>query len=414
MKKISKILSIVLCLAMVMGLAVMASAAETTPTIADGEYVIVCPAYNKALSSEKTSHYNVGVDVTISGNTVSGYGETEKWTVTNNADGSITISQNGQKLAMADSYSSLNLGEVNDKWVLEDAGNGLYYVKNAVRGNYIEWYDSYGNWSSYNKISDSTKDLFALSFISLKAAEPEIPEVPAEPTIVDISTALAGNDGDEFMVKGVVTLIDGKNVYLQDATGGICVRASANVEDLAMGDTVIGTGKKSVYNGLVQLSGSYEKSSGMTLTAKETTIDALTTADIGTYIKLSGVTVTEVFDNDGAYSSPNVKVSDGTNEIQIYKAVVVKNNDGTWAYQVGDVVDVYAAVSCYKTTLQLRNTVAEEIVVAGAEAPSFIGTPSQNPGEVNPGAGDMSIAGLVIALTAAAGCAVVLTKKKEF
>ena len=187
-----------------------------------------------------------------------------------------------------------------------------------------------------------------------------------EPTIVPISTALAGADGTEFTVKGVVTLLDGKNVYLQDATGGICVRMSANFTDLALGDTVIGTGAKSVYNGLTQLgSGTYEKSSGMTLTAKETTIGALTTADIGTYIALKGVEVTEVYDNNGGYSTPNITVTDGTNTIQLYKAVVGKT-DGAWDVQVGDTLDVKAAVSVYNTTLQLRNTVADEITKVSA------------------------------------------------
>ena len=187
-----------------------------------------------------------------------------------------------------------------------------------------------------------------------------------EPTIVPISTALAGADGTEFTVKGVVTLLDGKNVYLQDATGGICVRMSANFTDLALGDTVIGTGAKSVYNGLTQLgSGTYEKSSGMTLTAKETTIGALTIADIGTYIALKGVEVTEVFDDNGAYSTPNITVTDGTNTIQLYKAVVGKT-DGAWDVKVGDKLDVKAAVSVYNTTLQLRNTVADEITKVSA------------------------------------------------
>ena len=45
---------------------------------------------------------------------------------------------------MGDSFSSMPLGEKNDKWVLEDAGNGLYYVKNTVRNAYMEWYDSNG------------------------------------------------------------------------------------------------------------------------------------------------------------------------------------------------------------------------------------------------------------------------------
>ncbi|MBQ7415642.1 MAG: hypothetical protein IJW14_01230 [Oscillospiraceae bacterium] len=166
-------------------------------SIADGEYVIVCPAYNKALSSSKAlnedgsaSFYNAGVDVTVSGSTVSGHGDAEKWIVTNNEDGTITISQNGQNLALADKFSSMNLGEVNDKWVLEDAGNGLYYVKNSARGNYIEWYDSYSNWSTYGTINDEA--LFALQFVGLNVQQPSEPSGPSEPNAGTGDLSVAG------------------------------------------------------------------------------------------------------------------------------------------------------------------------------------------------------------------------------
>ena len=55
-------------------------------------------------------------------------------------------------------------GEKNDKWVLEDAGNGLYYVKNTVRNAYMEWYDSNGNWSAYYNIAEGSEGMFALAF----------------------------------------------------------------------------------------------------------------------------------------------------------------------------------------------------------------------------------------------------------
>lgn len=159
--------------------------ATENATIANGEYVIIAPAYNKALSSEKALNqdgsvgfYNAGVDVTVDNGTVSGYGDAEKWIITNNADGSITISQNGKNLALADKYSSMNLGEVNDKWVLEDAGNGLYYVKNVARGNYIEWYDEMNNWSTYGKIGEGKEDLFALQFVALNVQQPSEPNQP--------------------------------------------------------------------------------------------------------------------------------------------------------------------------------------------------------------------------------------------
>ena len=65
---------------------------------------------------------------------------------------------------MGDSFSSMPLGEKNDKWVLEDAGNGLYYVKNTVREAYMEWYDSNGNWSAYYNIAEGSEGMFALKF----------------------------------------------------------------------------------------------------------------------------------------------------------------------------------------------------------------------------------------------------------
>lgn len=168
-------------------------------SIADGEYVILCPAFNKALSSEKALNkdgsvgfYNAGVDVTVSGSTVSGHGDAEKWIVTNQEDGSITISQNGKNLALADKFSSMNLGEVNDKWVLEDAGNGLYYVKNVARGNYIEWYNDMNNWSSYGKINDGSEDLFALQFVGLNVQQPSEPSEPSEPNQPTGDLSVAG------------------------------------------------------------------------------------------------------------------------------------------------------------------------------------------------------------------------------
>ena len=334
---------------------------ETEPTPAespiaqDDRVVIYAPAYGKALSTEKTGNYNAGVDVTLEGETLTGYGETEIFTVIDNGDGTFSFAYEGQNLSMGDSYASMNLGDVHDKWELTDLGNGLYNIKNTGRGNYIEWYNKYSNWSTYGSSYAATDDQFQLSFYIV----PE--EVPA-PAYTPIADAVAAESG-EFTVRGVVTLVDGNNLYLQDETGGICVRMASKPTDVSLGDTIIGTGSKTVYNGLPQLgSGTYEKSSGLTLTAKETTIAALTAADICTYIKLSGVEVTEVYDNNGQYSTPNVTVKDADgNTIQIYKAVVAKSDGSTWDVKVGDKIDVCASVGVYKTTLQLRNTLSTEI-----------------------------------------------------
>ena len=183
-----------------------------------------------------------------------------------------------------------------------------------------------------------------------------------EPTTVPIRTALEGEVGTEYTVKGVVTLVDGQNYYLQDVTGGICLRLAKKTNDINLGDTIIGSGKRADFNSLPQLgSGTFQKSSGLTLRAKSTTIGALTTADVCTYVTISGVEVTEVYDKDGQFTQPNITVKDaGGKTIQLYKAVINKVN-GAWEYQIGDKLDITAAVGINKGTLQLRNTNADEV-----------------------------------------------------
>ena len=143
---------------------------------------------------------------------------------------------------------------------------------------------------------------------------------PEEPETISIAEALAAENGAEGLtVKGVVTFLDGRNVYLQDGTGGICAYFDAAPSDISLGDTVIATGTRASFNGLPELaSASCEKSSGLTLTPAVKTIGDLTAADICTYVTLRNVEVTDVYDKDGQYSSPNITVKDSSgNTIQL-------------------------------------------------------------------------------------------------
>ena len=152
----------------------------TEAPIADGDQVVIyAPAYNKALSSEKTGYYNVGTDITVSEGTVSGYGENDVWTVVDNGDGTFSFQQDGKNIALGDEFASMDLGAAHDDWELIDLGNGLYNIKNTNRGNYMEWYDKYSNWSTYNSSSAATDDQFQLSFYKVTGETPEPePEAP--------------------------------------------------------------------------------------------------------------------------------------------------------------------------------------------------------------------------------------------
>ena len=126
--------------------------------------VIVNIANKKAFSSDPCqagSYYQKGVDVVITADVVSGYGEAEIWTVIANADGSYSFAQGGQKIGMQDSYSSMSLGSVNDKWEVI-AVDGGYNIKNVARGNMIEWYASKDNWSTYTSSNAATDPLFVM------------------------------------------------------------------------------------------------------------------------------------------------------------------------------------------------------------------------------------------------------------
>lgn len=127
--------------------------------------VIYNPANKKALSTTYDGYYNNGTDVTInSDGTLSGVTTNDVWTVGVDAEGNYTFATaDGKKLSMGESFASMPLDDVNTGWTVTAAAtDGCYYIKNAVRGNYIEWYADKNNWSSYD--NNSNEALFAQKF----------------------------------------------------------------------------------------------------------------------------------------------------------------------------------------------------------------------------------------------------------
>ena len=150
------------------------------PTIADGDYVLYVPGYRKALSANYTGFYNMGVDMTLNADNVFDKVQaSEVWTLANNTDGAFTLTSKseGKKLGMGTDYSSMPLGSVNNSWTVEDAGNGLYYVKNVGRSAYIEWYADQSNFSSYYKIAPGSEGMFAIQFVPVTKSQIEEPSV---------------------------------------------------------------------------------------------------------------------------------------------------------------------------------------------------------------------------------------------
>jgi len=143
--------------------------------IKDGDQVVIyAPAYSKALSSEKTGYYNKGTDITIeSGGTLTGYTDADIWTVVDNGDGTYSFQQDGKNIGLGDEFAGMDLGAVHDDWEVIDLGDGNFNIKNTGRGNYMEWYAKYSNWSTYNSSSAATDGQFKLAFYQIESGEPE-------------------------------------------------------------------------------------------------------------------------------------------------------------------------------------------------------------------------------------------------
>ena len=201
---------------------------ESTAPIANGDQVVIYnPTYKKALSSEKTGFYNVGTDITVEADgTVTGYGASDIWTVVANDDGTYSFQQNGENIGLADSHASMDLGAVHDDWELIDLGDGLYNVKNTGRGNYMEWYAQYSNWSTYNSSSAATDGQFQLSFYKVtgETPDPEPSEAPfeANDTIViyapSNNRALSATVKNDYYPIGVKVAVEGGTLTGYSAT----------------------------------------------------------------------------------------------------------------------------------------------------------------------------------------------------
>ena len=370
-----RLLSVLLALVMLLSLLPTAVfAADPTPkatlvtdasTLKAGDQIILAAsASGKTYAAGSLSgkfFTSIETDPTDPADTVEIFtlgGEAGKWTLT---------ASDGKQIYTADAKALNNTGKGTGTWTIaiDDSGLATVASTDSACGRilYNVKFPRFLNYTSDTNVSMLLPSIYKLA----GAAEPGDP-TPSEPIpgLVSISEALAGENGKDFTVQGVVTLVDGQNIYLQDATGGICLRLGSKTSEIALGDTIYGTGKRAEYNKLPQLgSGTFKKSSGLTLTAKATTIGALTDKDVCGYVKLKGLEITKIDDNNGKYTSPNVTLKDTDGKtIQLYKAVMEKK-DGKWAFAVGDMVDVTAAVSTFNGTLQLRNTLADEIRAAG-------------------------------------------------
>ena len=186
-----------------------------------------------------------------------------------------------------------------------------------------------------------------------------------EPMTIAAARALAVNE--YALVQGIVTFIDGRNVYVQDATAGIDLFLNNNTvpSTLAIGDMVKGYGKIAVYNGLVELSsinGGNENQFLVLSSSNPLPVSIKTIAEIledaegsnmlqSTRVQIVDATVGTI------NTSNNTPITQGESTLNIYKMPVVEG------LEEGDFVTVTGVIGCYNNP-QLRVASATDVTYA--------------------------------------------------
>jgi hypothetical protein len=139
---------------------VTVSAAEapeepTTATLEDGQYILSWGDLTfSALAAEKNYGY-------CPAGSLAAYTDADVVTIKNTTDGKFTITDAlGRIVYMTGTYNSFNVAaEATEghEWILEEAGEGVYYLKNVEKGKYVSYSEQYSTWGSYAEKADSGK-----------------------------------------------------------------------------------------------------------------------------------------------------------------------------------------------------------------------------------------------------------------
>ena len=189
------------------------------------------------------------------------------------------------------------------------------------------------------------------------------------PTLITIAEARALADNQYAMVQGIVTFIDGKNVYVQDATAGIDLFLNANASGLNLGDEVKAYGKKTVYNGLVELTDINQSSSAFAVVSSGNTlplaVKSIAEVNEGganalqcTRVKIESATIGAI------NTSGNTPLTQGESSINIYKVPALTG------IVEGNEVDVIGVVGYYNNA-QVRVANASDITLSYTPDPQL-------------------------------------------
>ncbi len=264
---------------------VTAAATVSTPDMSTAGEKTVTVSYAEGGVSKETT-YTITVEgetppvvATLTGITVDASGATTTFTV-----GDTFISEG---IKVTATYSDESTKDVTEKATVPTAPDMNTAGEKTVTVSYTE-----GEGDSAN-----TKT----ATYTITVNEGDTPPAPAAGTIADIKAAFAQDGSLSFngtIANVIVTYVNGKNAYIEDATGGLLVYADGH--EFKAGETLAGsvTLEGTTYQGLKEIT-TFTKGNDFTATE-------------GATIPVTTVTLAQLNSNIAQYESMRVKVEDVT------------------------------------------------------------------------------------------------------
>jgi hypothetical protein len=137
----------------------------------DGKYIIWSEEYHMALSPEVVNKYYLAGDkVQAKGDALTDYTARCVLELDFEKDGTFAIIIDGKKLGAEPGQNGVGYREqcTSDTWVLEEAGDGVYYIKNVENNTYLKWFEAKKNWTTHPNIVDENKDQYSICLTPAK------------------------------------------------------------------------------------------------------------------------------------------------------------------------------------------------------------------------------------------------------
>jgi micrococcal nuclease len=177
--------------------------------------------------------------------------------------------------------------------------------------------------------------------------------------------------GNKVAIHGIVTARVGAAAYIQQGDYGVYLYYNKWAPDLTIGNEVVITGLTVGYypdqsTGAMQVSGydarySTVKSSDNVVTPKVVTISSLTMDNIGSFLKLEGLTVKSVYDNDDSFT---ITAEDSSGQtVSIRKDADSPDEITASMFSVGTTFTITAPLTRYNSNWQLMLTDLENVVI---------------------------------------------------